>query len=207
MKNEALGRGGQGQPFLVLESSDGGGKEFVAKVLSGGVLKESPRWKRLEEEIATAKSFDHPNVIHVVDSGYTAGAGYPFYVMPHYSGGSLQNLDAGSQTPAAVFDLFAGICDGVAYVHSKNIVHRDLKPANIFLEGHRAIVGDFGLCFRLDAESLTETMEVATARWFGAPELRNGHEPRPTPSADVYSLGKLQWNTNAPDFNASSNSS
>jgi serine/threonine protein kinase len=74
-----------------------------------------------------------------------------------------------------------------------HVVHRDLKPANIFMQGSRPVVGDFGLCFRLDAESLTETMEVAAARWFGAPELRNGHEETPTPAADVYSLGKLLY--------------
>jgi serine/threonine protein kinase len=55
------------------------------------------------------------------------------------------------------------------------------------------VVGDLGLCFRFDAESLTETMEVATARWFGAPELRNGHLEHPLPSADIYSLDKLLY--------------
>lgn len=54
-------------------------------------------------------------------------------------------------------------------------------------------MGDFGLCFRFEADSLTETLEVATARWFGAPELRNGHLEHPLPVADVYSLGKLLY--------------
>jgi serine/threonine protein kinase len=84
-------------------------------------------------------------------------------------------------------------------VHSENpgkkrIVHRDIKPANIFLDATgQPVVGDFGLCFRFDTESLTETMEVAAARWFGAPELRNGHLENPAPSADIYSLGKLLY--------------
>jgi serine/threonine protein kinase len=89
--------------------------------------------------------------------------------------------------------VFADICDGLAHVHSKAIVHRDLKPANILLAASQPVVGDFGLCFRFDAESLTETMEVATARWFGAPELRNGHLDNPLPCADIYSLGKLLY--------------
>jgi len=36
-------------------------------------------------------------------------------------------------------------------------------------------------------------MEVATARWFGAPELRNGHLEHPTPAADIYSLVKILY--------------
>jgi serine/threonine protein kinase len=115
--------------------------------------------------------------------------------MPFYSGGSLQANRNRFTSPFEIFSLFTGICDGLVYVHEKSIVHRDLKPANILLDEHyRPVAGDFGLCFRLDAESLTETMEVATARWFGAPELRNGHLENPTFAADIYSLGKfLYW--------------
>lgn len=190
---EPLGGGGQGNVFLVSDNQNPGPR-CAAKVLKGAELTDqSPRWKRLEEEIEISKSFNHPNVIGVIDSGHTGGSGYPFFVMPHYSDGSLQKAPPKSDSPAALFHLFAGICDGVAHIHSKNVVHRDIKPANIFLHAGRAVVGDLGLCFRFDAESLTETMEVATARWFGAPELRDGHLEHPLPCADVYSLGKLLY--------------
>jgi serine/threonine protein kinase len=147
----------------------------------------------LEEEIEISKSFSHPNVIRVIDSGHTTTSGYPFFVMPQYLDGSLQQVKPQLKPPLALFTLFADVCDGVAHVHSKGVVHRDIKPANILINEGRAVVGDFGLCFRLDAESLTESMEVATARWFGAPELRNGHLDHPLPAADVYSLGKLLY--------------
>jgi serine/threonine protein kinase len=193
---EPLGAGGQGNAFRVRHAQGPDGNEYVAKVLKGAKLTEqSPRWKRLEEEIEVSRSFNHPNVVHVIDSGRTAGSGYPFYVMPFYSGLSLREYRSKLRSPLDVFTLFAGICDGVAYVQSRNIVHRDLKPENIFVDatnGH-PIVGDFGLCFRFDAESLTETREVAAARWFGSPELRNGHLEKPSYSADTYSLGKLLY--------------
>jgi serine/threonine protein kinase len=191
---EPLGEGGQGNAFLVSDAQDPRGQRYVAKVLKGAKLTDqSPRWKRLEEEVAVCKSFDHPNVVRIVDSGHTLGSGYPYFVMPFYPGGSLQKGRMQFGSPLEIFIAFADICDGLAHVHGKRIVHRDLKPANIFLGASQPVVGDFGLCFRFDAESLTETMEVATARWFGAPELRNGHLDNPLPCADIYSLGKLLY--------------
>jgi serine/threonine protein kinase len=196
VEKQPIGRGGQGHAYLVKDRQQETDQLFVAKVLNGANLNtESPRWKRLEHEVEVARSFEHPNVIRLVDSGHTATSSFPFFVMPLYQGGSLDNEQRQKLgDPASIFEFFAEICDGVAYVHSKGIVHRDLKPANILLDAlKRPIVGDFGLCFRFEAESLTEPMEVATARWFGAPELRDGHCEEPPLSSDVYSLGKLLY--------------
>jgi serine/threonine protein kinase len=189
-----IGKGGQGQVYVVSDAQDASGSPYVVKVLSGANLTDdSPRWKRIEEEIVVCSSLNHPNVVRIIDTGRTQKSGFPFFVMPYYALGSLQDRKSFG-SPDEIFELFLGICDGMAYVHNNGIVHRDIKPANILLDvDGRPAVGDFGLVFRLDAESLTEMMEVATARWFGAPELRNGHLENPSPSADVYSLGKLLY--------------
>src|SRR5277367_5322955 len=91
LEKEPIGEGGQGNVFVVSDTEQSDGNRYVAKVLKGAKLTDqSPRWKRLEEEIEVCKSFRHPNAITVVDSGRTLGSGYPFFVMPLYSGGSLQ---------------------------------------------------------------------------------------------------------------------
>jgi serine/threonine protein kinase len=196
VRKDPLGKGGQGHAYLVSDAQDHEGLHYVAKVLSGASLTDqSPRWKRMEEEVEVCRSFNHPNVVRLIDSGHTQNSQYPYFVMPFYTSGSLKESGAllGS-APLEIFNFFARVCDGVAHAHSKGIVHRDIKPANIFLDAaYQPIVGDFGLCLRFDADSLTETMEVAAARWFGAPELRNGHLENPQPSADIYSLGKLLY--------------
>lgn len=192
----ALGRGGQGHVFLVSDQQAGDSQQYAAKLLNGATLNaESPRWKRLEQEIEVSRQFDHPHVIRVLDAGHTEKSGYPFFVMPVYPGGSLDETKRQRLvSPFQLLEFFAQMCEGVAYIHELGIVHRDLKLANILLTAEgQPVVGDFGLCFRLGSESLTEHMEVATARWFGAPELRNGHLETVTFAADVYSLGKLLY--------------
>ncbi len=196
VNDKPLDKGGQGLAFVVRDQLGADQRDYVAKVLSGPpeVDSTNPRWKRLEQEIEISLSFDHPNVVKVIDSGHTGKAGRPFFVMPLYPKGSLEDARKELGGPAKLLGFFAELCDGVAYVHSRGIVHRDLKPSNVFLDdSSHPIVGDFGLHFRFDAESLTETTEVATARWFGAPELRDGHLEKPTPAADVYSLGKILY--------------
>jgi serine/threonine protein kinase len=189
-----LARGGQGHAYLIKDSeNESHQQDYVAKIFAGADSNPARR-KRLLEEISVSRIFDHPNVVRVVDSGETPGSGYPFFVMPQYPLGSLQEYRPKLSAPRQTFEFFAELCQGVAYVHSMGIVHRDLKPANIFIDSDvHPIVGDFGLCFRTTAESLTENMEVATARWFGAPELRDGHNERPPAVSDVYSLGKLLY--------------
>src|SRR5260370_4246444 len=124
VEKNPLGGGGQGNAFLVSDIQDPTGPRCAAKVLKGAQLTDqSPRWKRLEEEIEISKSFNHPNVIRVIDSDHTEGSGYPFFVMPFYSDGSLKDGRAQVTSPVVLFNLFADICDGLAHVHSKSVIH------------------------------------------------------------------------------------
>lgn len=189
-----VGRGGQCRAYLVRDAQGEPGKLFVAKILEGA--DDPGRRRRLENEIEVCKTFAHPNVVRFVDSGKTTNSRYPYMVTPYYENRSLADYWTKHETdsPVEILTFFAKICDGVAYVNDKGVVHRDLKPANIFIdENHQPVVGDFGICFREGGPRLTETMEVAAARWFGAPELRNGRVDNPTAAADVYSLGKLLY--------------
>lgn len=173
---------------------DTDGAVYVLKSMHPGQARRSERQERFKREIEALRKLDDPHILKIVDYGYDE-RGAPYLVTPFCENGTLENLSAG--TVIDTVRRFLGICEGVAHAHEKGIAHRDLKPRNIFLGVEfNPIVGDFGLCFLLDDEAedddrLTETMEVAGPRWFGAPESRDGRLEEVTLAGDVYSLGKL----------------
>jgi serine/threonine protein kinase len=194
---KAFPKSGQGEARLVSREGDTNGTLYVLKTMPPAQASRPERQERFKREIEALRQFDDPHVLKIVDYG-TDERGAPYLVTPYCENGSLENVPSG-----AVIDTlrrFHGICQGVAHAHAKNVVHRDIKPRNIFLDSkHEAVVGDFGLCFLMDDlsddnERITETMEVAGPRWFGAPEARDGRLEDVTFAGDVYSLGKvLHW--------------
>jgi serine/threonine protein kinase len=190
-------KSGQGESQLVSRIGDSSGALYVLKTMQPAQASKPERQERFKREIEALRQFDDPHVLKIVDYGMDE-RGAPYLVTPYCQNGSLENEPKG--TVIETLRRFLGICQGVAHAHAKNVVHRDIKPRNIFLDSkHEPIVGDFGLCFLLDDESayderVTETMEVAGPRWFGAPEARDGRLEDVTLAGDVYSLGKvLHW--------------
>lgn len=186
-------RTGQGEARTVTRMGDAQGQLYVLKTMHLSQASKPERRKRFEREIEALCNLDDPNILKIVDYGYDEH-GVPYLVSQYCENGTLEDLPPG--TVIEMLQHFLNICKGVAHAHEKGIVHRDLKPRNIFLgANYNTIVGDFGLCFLLDDEAnedrVTETMEVAGSRWFGAPEGRDGRLEDVTLTGDVYSLGKL----------------
>ena len=79
-------------------------------------------------------------------------------VTPFLSHGNLETVfrqgDACKEfTATKKMCAIYGLCNAVAYVHSKPIIHRDIKPENIFLNNdYEIVLSDFGLsrCFSED---------------------------------------------------------
>ena len=191
---ELLDHGGQAQTYLVSDAESPAGPRFVAKILNNP---KEDRKARFLQEIEVTETFDHPNVVRSLAKGETANSKWPYFVMPYYEFGTLeQNFDR-LGSPLNKLRIFRAICEGVAYAHGKGLVHRDLKPANIFMPDVKVpVVGDFGLCYRKDADAdgrNTLPLEAVGARKYMPPEWREGRHDNPSPPGDVYSLGKILY--------------
>lgn len=187
----ALGEGGQGQIFKVEDITDEN-KVFVLKK-----LKNITRIERFKGEIEAIKKLEHLNIVNLVD--FNLEASKPYLVTEFYAGGELTFEKVSKFSTIEKLILFSNICKAVGYAHEKGIVHRDIKPANILLkeDNKTPVIADFGVCFNTEEglERLTETMEQVGARFYMAPELRDGRadDDKVNAQSDVYSLGKLLY--------------
>jgi serine/threonine-protein kinase len=189
-----LDKGGQAQTFVVDDAEKPDGPELVAKILSNP---RQDRKARFLQEVEVTQSFDHPNVVRSLGSGETGRSKWPYFIMPYYQRGTLEDNYDTLGTPLQRLRMFLAICEGVSYAHRKQLIHRDLKPANIFIADVGVpIVGDFGLCYRADENQEgrnTQTSEAVGARKYMPPEWREGRNETPHPTGDIYSLGKILY--------------
>jgi serine/threonine protein kinase len=82
----------------------------------------------------------------------------------------------------------AQVAEALTAVHAAGVVHRDVKPSNIMLAASgQAVLLDFGVARRTDAEPLTLTGTIVGTLSYLSPEQAVGEAA--TPRSDLYSLG------------------
>jgi len=185
-----LGSGASARVFLADDVQLG--RRVAVKVLHEALADDKAFFKRFRAEAHAVAALNHPNVVHVYDSGDTevGGAKLPFLVMEFVGGGSLRAVldDGPALSPSQALLVGLEAARGLEYAHEHQFVHRDIKPANLlFGEEGRLRIADFGLARALAEASWTEPEGVllGTAK-YSAPEQALG-EPVDGRS-DVYSL-------------------
>jgi serine/threonine-protein kinase len=144
---ELIGKGGMG---LVYQAHDRAFDRQVAlKVLLQQYHQRDDSRDRFFEEARTTARLQHPGIVSVYDMGISED-GQPFFAMKLVQGITLSEwMRNGNGTPlerARLLDIFARVCQTVAFAHSRNTVHLDIKPSNVMLGAYGEVhVMDWGL--------------------------------------------------------------
>ena len=167
-------------------------RPVAIKVLDVGFDDERSRRQYRRECDATGRLTGHPNIVTVLDSGFTPTS-KPFLVMDLCPNGTMGDRLA-KEGPLPVADVLrtgVKICGALETAHQAGILHRDLKPANILITAYgEPALSDFGIAAVTSQMEASVTMSAMTPN-HAPPEVLEGH--RPTPASDVYSMASTLY--------------
>ena len=213
---EELGRGGMGE---VLSAEDANLQRPVALKLL--LHQDEPAMcMRFIDEARVTGQLQHPSVPPVYELGRLAD-GRLFFSMKRIEGRTLRDIieDLRAQVPAVqrgfgrvrLLNIFARICQTIAYAHSRQVMHRDLKPDNVMLgEFGEITVMDWGLAKPFDAPERpsapasvskrvtrgrfsTQTGDMTGTPHYMPPEQAAGKLDELGAHTDIYSLGAVLY--------------
>ncbi len=190
--DRVVGEGGMGVVYLGTQVSLG--KKVAIKVLPPTLSKNAEFVRRFDREAQALAALNHPNIVTIIDKGYTAGLYY--FVMEYVEGITLRHLMRERRlTPTEALRIVPAVCSALEYAHERGIVHRDVKPENILITADgRVKIADFGLSKILSGEGaghhITRTQTTVGTFEYMAPEQRESSRSV-DPRADLYSLGVI----------------
>ncbi|WP_437762749.1 bifunctional serine/threonine-protein kinase/formylglycine-generating enzyme family protein [Sorangium sp. So ce281] len=208
-----LGSGGFGEVRRVWDRKL---KRAVAmKILRPDVAPSAARRARFLAEIELTAGLSHPGIVAVHDYGELEG-GQLWFTMAEVRGRTLRAVideafrAGGGHVPRRrLLDVFARVCETVAYAHSRGVIHRDLKPANVMVGAFaEVLVMDWGIARsageREDVAGpgagagraaapagLTGAGDIIGTPAYMAPEQARGDVRRHGPATDTYALGAM----------------
>jgi hypothetical protein len=152
--------GGIGRVWLAHDDSLG--RDVALKELRPERAGNPVVWARFLKEAQITGQLEHPGIVPIYEMGKRPDDQAPFYTMRFVRGRTLseavaayhQKRSRGEAKPLELRELltaFVGVCNAVAYAHSRGVLHRDLKPQNVVLGDYgEVIVLDWGLAKLLD---------------------------------------------------------
>ncbi len=185
-----IGRGGMATVYRGFQTSLN--RTVAIKFLSAEHLWDEQTRDLFDQESLVIAQLNHPNIIHVIDRGFSSGD-RPYFVMEYVEGQELlEKVRQGDLSTLARIMLSMQICSGLAYAHKNGVIHRDIKPSNLLIdtEGHLKIL-DFGIAWldsrgQPDSEAVVGTPDYMSPEQFTTPD-------GVSQASDIYSLGAVMY--------------
>lgn len=197
-----LGEGGMGIVYRALDRLSGR-QVALKRVYSATQSRRQARLLDADTQLELAREFQalaalrHPNIISVLDYGFTQDH-VPYFTMELIQGGrSILKAGSGLELGDKA-DLLVQLLRALMYIHRHGIVHRDLKPSNVLVERHPQTgapsvkVLDFGL-----SVPPGEVRDALGTLPYMAPEVLlssvNDQAPYLTVGVDLHAVGVLAY--------------
>mmetsp|Transcript_12433 Transcript_12433/g.16028 ORF Transcript_12433/g.16028 Transcript_12433/m.16028 type:complete len:466 (-) Transcript_12433:479-1876(-) len=188
---KAIGHGAYGVVISALDKSNNT-KVAIKKIPD--TFEDLVDAKRIVREIRLLRSFNHDNVVKVVDL-FTSQSYDDFdevYLVTDLMETDMHRVIYSKQ-PLTLehiqYFLYQMMC-GLNYIHSMGVIHRDLKPSNILVNANCDLkLCDFGLSRGVNGpEEEEELTEYVVTRWYRAPEIMLSC-PTYNTQIDIWSMG------------------
>ena len=149
--------------------------------------------RRTLREARAVAAVEDPHAVRVFD--IVEQDGRPWIVMELVRGRTLTDVirERGALPVDEVVQIGLALTDALAAAHRAGVLHRDVKPSNVLMrDDGRIALTDFGIAtVDSDPSDLTTSGQLVGSPAYMAPERARGE--RPTPAADVWSLGATLW--------------
>ncbi len=184
---------GCGRTSLVHRGTDlaAPGPSIAVKILRHSLCNHADEAALLIAQAGRMKTFAHPNIVRVHDTGVEDGV--PYLVMEELTGGSLRDItERGSPVSAEhAADLLEGAARAARFLHAAGWVHADIKPGNLLLDGlGRSKLIDFESARPVSAQMPMTTERIVTPS-YTSPEVIEGAAPEPRD--DVFALAIIAY--------------
>lgn len=194
---EEIGQGGMSVVFRALRRSDH--RDVAIKYLKRDFLAKPSMVARFARECELTRSFKHPNIIHVFETGEHDGSGY--LVMEYLPIGGMDVMAGHPDFNAGIAaSAIRQTARALAHLHQQQVIHRDVKLSNILVSGWNVNsttpadylvevkLSDFGLSKQIPGDGLTKVGTRMGTEYYTAPEMCDAPE-KADHRADIYSLG------------------
>jgi serine/threonine protein kinase len=126
---------------------------LAIKVMKAGDSADRHRVRLFLDEARITAQLAHPAIVPVHSMGQLPD-GRPYYTMKLVEGKTLAEIlhepDVASRR-MELLQVFARVCEALAFAHRKGVLHLDLKPSNVMVGAHNEVqVMDWGIAKLLD---------------------------------------------------------